>query len=118
MRTSLDHVFMLVADLPRSVAFYRSLGLQVDEWDGGYVRVHGVDGAFIGMEEGRDEDVGSAGIELVFRVDDVWRAFRTLTGTGIAFEGEPAEQEWGAAHVWLRDPDGYRLSLYSEGPAS
>ena len=64
------------------------------------------------------EDVGSAGIELVFRVDDVWRAFRTLTGTGIAFEGEPAEQEWGAAHVWLRDPDGYRLSLYSEGPAS
>jgi catechol 2,3-dioxygenase-like lactoylglutathione lyase family enzyme len=115
MTASFDHVFLFVSDLERSVAFYRALGLQVDEWEGGYVRVHGVDGAFIGMEEGRDEDVGSVGIELVFRVDDVWRAFRELAATGIDFEGEPAGQEWGAVHVWLRDPDGYRRSLYSEG---
>ena len=116
MRASLDHV-MLVSDLQRSVGFYRSLGLQVDEWEGGYVRVHGADGAFIGIEEGRDEDVGSVGIEFVFRVEDVWRAFHELTAS-VDFEGEPAGQEWGAVHVWLRDPDGYRLSLYAEGAAS
>jgi uncharacterized glyoxalase superfamily protein PhnB len=26
----------------------------------------------------------------------------------------PEDQEWGARHAWLTDPDGYRLSLVSD----
>jgi catechol 2,3-dioxygenase-like lactoylglutathione lyase family enzyme len=36
-----------------------------------------------------------------------------LSAAGTRFDGEPADQEWGARHVWLADPDGNRLSLFS-----
>ena len=111
--TSIDHVFMVVSDLARSVAFYRSLGLQVDDWGDGYVRVHGRDGTYVGMEERPADQVASGGIELVLRVDDVRARYGELVGRGVAFEGPPEPQEWGAVHAWLRDPDGYRLSIFT-----
>ncbi len=116
MTASLDHLFVLVGDLDRSVAFYKRLGFRANRWNG-YVRLAGGDGIWFGMEQGEPR-VGTT-IELVIRVDDVDAAFRGLREEGVTFEGEPADQEWGARHVWLRDPDGNRISLFTPiaGPA-
>ena len=116
MSASLDHLYLQVSDLDRSVAFYERLGFEATRW-GDYVRLEGPNGVYIGMEQG-PRTVGSS-IELVVRVDDVDRRFRELSAAGIGFEGSPADQEWGARHVWLIDPDGNRLSLFStrEDPA-
>ena len=116
MSASLDHVYMQVSDLERSVAFYERLGFTATRW-GDYVRLEGPDGVYIGMEQGAV--VVGGPIELVVRVDDVDRRFRELSAEGIGFERSPADQEWGARHVWLTDPDGNRLSLFStrEDPA-
>jgi catechol 2,3-dioxygenase-like lactoylglutathione lyase family enzyme len=43
---------------------------------------------------------------------------RELVAGGVRFSGPPEDQEWGARHAWLIDPDGHRLSIYSEPAAS
>lgn len=108
----LSHIFVHVADLAATRRFYVDLlGLEVLMEGGGYLRVGNADGWHMGMEQG--EPVGAEGIELVIRVSDVDDAFERLTDAGVAFDTPPADTEWGARHAWLRDPSGYRLSIYS-----
>jgi catechol 2,3-dioxygenase-like lactoylglutathione lyase family enzyme len=111
VNASLDHLYMLVSDLERSIAFYEQLGFTAKRW-GEYVRLEGANGMYIGMEQASDV-VGGQAIELVIRVDDVDRRFAELVAASIRFDGSPAYQEWDARHVWLTDPDGNRLSLFS-----
>ena len=107
------HLFMHVTDLKRSKEFYSTLGFAVLMDHGGYVRIGSRDGFYIGMEQRPSDQVGAAGIEIVIRVPDVDAAYHRLVASGVKFDTPPADQEWGAKHAWLRDPDGYRLSIYS-----
>jgi uncharacterized glyoxalase superfamily protein PhnB len=76
----------------------------------GYLRVGGSDGFHIGIEQGDPGPLGS--VEITVKVDDVDATYRRLTSVGIAFEGPPADQQWGVRHAWLSDPDGRRMSIY------
>jgi lactoylglutathione lyase len=112
--TRLSHLFMLVSDLERTWRFYVDvLGLVPLVHDDGYMRIGGTDGFAIGFELGSPEAVGASGIEIVIEVDDVDTRYEQLRRVGVEFDGPPEDQEWGARHVWLRDPDGYRLSIFS-----
>lgn len=113
--TALSHLFVHVSDLARTRAFYVDrIGLEVLMEHPGYLRLGGGGGFHLGLEERADAAViGAAGIELVIRVPDVDAAYRELTAVGVVFDEAPADMPWGARHVWLTDPDGYRLSLYS-----
>ena len=113
MSVAFDHVFMVVSDLERSKRFYELLGFSAEVWDGGYVRLVGSDGSYVGMEQRPAGDVVPGGLELVIRVDDVHDLHRELVAAGVTFDGQPQPQEWGATHAWLRDPDGYRLSIFT-----
>jgi catechol 2,3-dioxygenase-like lactoylglutathione lyase family enzyme len=109
-----SHLFMLVSDLERARAFYVDvLGLELLMHHDGYIRVGGADGFHIGIEEGPTSAVGASGIEIVIQVDDVDARYREIKATGVPFDEVPEDQEWGARHTWLRDPDGYRLSIFS-----
>lgn len=110
----LSHLFLHVTDLVRARAFYvDTLGLALLVDDGGYVRVGGSDGFAMGMEAMPPEEVGAVGIEIVVRVDDVDASHSRMRRAGVVFDSEPTDMEWGARHAWLRDPDGYRLSIYT-----
>jgi catechol 2,3-dioxygenase-like lactoylglutathione lyase family enzyme len=117
------HLFVYVADLERSKRFYvEALGLDLLMETPGYLRVGGATGFHLGIEEGQLDEVGAPGIEIVIEVDDVDVSFDELSTMGIPFDGPPEDQAWGARHAWFRDPDGYRLSIFSgvaptEGPA-
>ena len=64
MSASLDHLYMLVSDLERSVAFYERLGFTATRW-GDYVRLEGPNGLYIGMEEGTVAVGGSIELDSV-----------------------------------------------------
>lgn len=108
----LSHLFVRVRDLDASRRFYVDLlGLQVLIEEPGYLRVGNDDGWHIGMEEA--EPVGASGIELVIRVPNVDAAYAALTASDVIFDSSPTDTDWGARHAWLRDPSGYRLSIFS-----
>ncbi|MGH8875586.1 MAG: VOC family protein [Acidimicrobiia bacterium] len=112
MGTELSHLFMLVRDLKQAKWFWvELLGLEVLVEYPGYVRVGGGSGFHIGMEEG---DPGPPNnLEIAVVVEDVDETYQRLTASGVELEGLPEDQDWGARHVWLRDPDGRRMSIYS-----
>jgi catechol 2,3-dioxygenase-like lactoylglutathione lyase family enzyme len=111
---TLDHLFIVVSDLERSKHFYTDvLGLEVTFEGGGYVRFRGESGFSIGMEQRPAGQVGGRGIEIVVLVDDVDRRYHEMSAKGATFAGPPADQEWGARHAWLEDPDGYPMSIFT-----
>jgi uncharacterized glyoxalase superfamily protein PhnB len=93
--TRLSHLFDHVSDLDRARRFY------VD------------DGFRMGMEQREPDQVGSISIEIVIHVPDVDKAFERLVERGHHFEAPPTDMPWGARHAWLKDPDGYPLSICS-----
>ena len=108
-----SHCFLHVSDLGRTRAFYVDrLGLEVLAEGDDYLRIGGGGGFNVGIEERPASEVGAPGIELELRVSDVDVVAARLREAGIALT-EPSDQEWGARHAWLHDPDGYRLSIWS-----
>ena len=112
-RPGFSHLFLHVHDLERTRAFYVDrLGVEVLAEGGGYLRLGGGDGFHIGVEERPSAEVGAPGIELELRVPDVDSLVTDLREAGVAVT-EPSDQDWGARHAWLHDPDGYRVSVWS-----
>lgn len=109
---ALSHLFMLVRDLAAARRFWvEDIGLRVLQEEHGYLQVGGVDGFPIGMEQGEPGPANAT--EICVRVADVDEACRRLVERGVAVAGPPADQEWGARHAWLTDPDGRRMSIFS-----
>lgn len=117
-----SHVFVSVRDLRATHRFYvELLGLEVlvGGPDRTYMRLGGGGGFHAGFEAIPSAAVPTDGIELVIRVDDVDATYARLVAAEWPVEVPPADQEWGARHLWVRDPTGYRVSVYStEGPGT
>jgi catechol 2,3-dioxygenase-like lactoylglutathione lyase family enzyme len=110
-KARLNHVFATAADLTRARAFWTEvIGLQVVLEDDEYVRVAGEGGFTMGIERAANGEPPA--IEVVVRVADVDDAYARLVSAGIECHG-PRDMPWGARHIWLRDPDGRPVSLFS-----
>jgi predicted enzyme related to lactoylglutathione lyase len=117
--TGVNDVYYNVADMKKSVAFYRDvLGLRVvDEnpyWtslDVGGVRVglHWAEGKKIPYV-GRDEHGPHAGACLTLRVDDIRATVRELESRGVRVLGEVTDNPWGSLAT-IEDPDGNVLKM-------
>lgn len=122
MTPHLSHLFVSVLDLHATHRFYvELLGLEVlvGGPDRSYMRLGGGGGFHIGFETIPAAAIPTDGIEIVIRVDDVDIAYARLRAAGVPLDGPPADQPWGARHLWARDPTGYRVSVYStDGPGT
>jgi catechol 2,3-dioxygenase-like lactoylglutathione lyase family enzyme len=87
------------------------VGLRVLLDEGDYVRIGGDGGFHLGLEEGTRRS-SCEGLEINIQVDDVDGTHRRLLEAGVLVEGPPEEQEWGGRHVWFRDVDGRRMSVF------
>ena len=111
------HLFVYVVDLDATVTFYRDIiGLDVTYREPGYVRLGGADGFMIGFEQRATAHVGAAGVEIDIAVDDVDIACAHLRACGVRVDADPEDAPWGARHLFLRDPSGYRVSLFTPLP--
>jgi catechol 2,3-dioxygenase-like lactoylglutathione lyase family enzyme len=119
---------LVVADLDRSVAFYRDrLGFAVREQHADlalfalgpmllYLVTHSPPtpdkpGVTLTCTNANDRTA----VNLVFRVADCRAAHAELARRGVAFLAPPQSPPWGGWRCFARDPDGYLLEV--EQPA-
>ena len=122
MIKGIDNIGICVTDLRRAVRFYQDLGFtKAYENDRGVTMVAGTAKLFIFQTQKsnpvpvkRDFKLfqNPPGIDHIsLEVEDVDRVYAEAKAKGLVFNGEPADQSWGARMVSLRDPDGNNLYL-------
>lgn len=127
MQPRLDMIGIVVSDMPRSLAFYRALGLDIPASADaeGHVEVTLPGGMRLGWDT---EDVirsfdetftppaSSGRMGLAFLCDSaagVDAVYATLTGAGYAGHKAPWDAFWGQRYAIVRDPDGTEVSLFA-----
>jgi catechol 2,3-dioxygenase-like lactoylglutathione lyase family enzyme len=115
---------LVVADLDRSVIFYRDvLGARLSRTYGGTSAVLSFQGAWLLLVTGGGptpdkptvtfappSDPDRVSHEMTFRVPDCRNAYEVLTGRGATFLTPPLESEW-EIRAFFRDPDGHLLEI-------
>ena len=121
----LGYVILFVADLRRSVAFYRDvIGVPFRLEGDGYVEF-ATQGARFGLYDrnrlgeltGHDPDrPGRPGGEVVFLVPDVDAEAERLRAAGATVLRGPGDRPWGHRTLHVEDPDGFVVELATEIP--
>lgn len=132
MSARLDAVGLVVADMARSPAFYRILGLDIPAEADAEPRVEaalpgGLRILWDTIETIRSFDPswtppsGGHGIGLAFACDapaDVDLTFEALVGAGYKGYLAPWDAFWGQRYATVRDPDGNGVDLFAPLPTS
>lgn len=127
MTARFDAIGLVVADMARSLAFYRRLGLDIPaDADGeGHVEAElpgGTRMLWDTAEMVRSFDPewtppsGGHGIGLAFVCDgpgDVDTTYADLIGAGYDGHKEPWDAVWGQRYATVRDPDGNGVDLFA-----
>ena len=121
---------LAVADVERSVAFYRdAIGFEVEAlYDDPPYATLALAGTRLslaeqghpaedrpGVEMTAPADPAKANVVLVVEVDDARAEHERLSGLGVRFLAEPYEPPWGGCRFFCVDPDGYLVEI--EQPA-
>jgi catechol 2,3-dioxygenase-like lactoylglutathione lyase family enzyme len=121
---------LAVADVERSVAFYRDrIGFEVEAlYDDPPYATLALAGARLSFAEqghpaddrpgvamAAPADPSVANVVLVVEVDDARAEHERLAATGVRFLAEPYNPPWGGCRFFCIDPDGYLVEI--EQPA-
>ena len=121
---------LAVADVDRSLAFYRELiGFEVEAtYDDPPYATLTLAGTRLSLaEQGHaaedrpgvtmtaPEDAAKANVVLVVEVDDAHAVYAELEAKGARFLAEPYKPPWGGCRFFCVDPDGYLVEI--EQPA-
>lgn len=120
-----DYVILYVADLDRSVAFYRDvIGLafkfardEYAEFDGGGVKLGLFPAAVVPELIGREGSPGPEG-EIVVIVENVDAEADRLRRVGVEILSGPTDRAWGHRTLHTADPDGHVVELAQAIPRS
>lgn len=119
-------IVLEVADLERSIAFYRDLiGIPLradidhggaghgggDRWiSGDHAALSWKDGAFLHFALYRSKGVVTHGLQIGFPTDNLGAIHTKLIAAGVVCECEPRDEPWGRTARYV-DPDGNSVSL-------
>lgn len=122
-----DMIGLVVADMAKSLRFYRLLELAIPEGMDAepFVEVTSANGYRISwnsleMVKGIDPDYVSPigyGIELAFKCDSpsaVDETYNRLISAGYAGHKAPWDAFWGQRYAVIDDPDGNHISLFAQ----
>ena len=126
MTARFDALGVVVADIPRALAFYRRLGLEFPEGaeseqhveatlPGGIRFMLDAEEMIRSIEPEWQRPNGSS-IGLAFLCEsaaDVDAVYADLTGAGYESHKEPWDAFWGQRYAQLRDPDGHVVDLFA-----
>jgi lactoylglutathione lyase len=125
MLKGIDNVGVAVTDLTRSIAFYEKLGfVRGQDYEAdvkGCTMTCGSAVLFLFQTKQPNPQAvkreptlahNPPGLDHIsFAVEDLNTLYAELKAKGVAFLGEPADQDWGARLVGFKDPDGNTLYL-------
>lgn len=111
---NLNQVTLPCTDLPRSVRFYKTLGLVQIVDSAHYARFELPDGdATLSLHQIAQRT--PAQTTIYFECEALDEKVSALDAAGIVFDSAPADQSWGWREARLRDPDGNLLCLFHAG---
>ncbi len=112
---NLNQVTVSVSDVPRAIAFYRQLGLQlIVEHLPDYARFCCPDGTAT-FSLSRVDQVQPGQTLVYFECTELDRTVAELQQAGVHFRQLPVDQPWLWREAYLDDPDGNPLCLYHAG---
>jgi lactoylglutathione lyase len=120
----IDYLIFFVADLERSIAFYRDvLGFEFKFSEHGYAEF-ALDNLKFGLYErarlpdliGRDAVEGGPASEIVVVVEDCDAETERVSAAGAELLSPPADRPWGHRTAHIADPDGNVIELAEEIP--
>ena len=108
---SISAITLAVKDMARSVRFYQAVGFEplyggADATFTSYLAGTG----YLNLTVAPDQEEHWWG-RVIFRVDDVDRAYEEITSRGLQPQAPPRDAEWGERYFHLVDPDGHELSF-------
>ena len=126
-RPVLDQINVVVRDMEAMAAFYRRLGVRIDDpaapWDRHHRTAETPEGLDLDLDSREFAKVwnhgwreGDAGVVMGFRVPDreaVDQTYQDLTDAGYAGQQPPYDAFWGARYAVVEDPDGNAVGLMS-----
>ncbi|MEZ0070945.1 VOC family protein [Planotetraspora sp. GP83] len=132
MAPSFDLIGLVVADLSKSLAFYRRLGLNIPAsadtephvevaLPGGLRLAWDTAETVRSFDPGWTPPSGSPRIGLAFRCDDpaeVDRVYADLVGAGYEGHRQPWDAFWGQRYAIVHDPDGNSVELFAALPTT
>jgi uncharacterized glyoxalase superfamily protein PhnB len=127
MTARLDAIGIVVADMARSLAFYRRLGIDLPpEADaephaeaagpGGLRIMWDTEDTVRSFDPGWNRPAGSAQVSLAFLCEsaaDVDRLYAELVSAGAEGHHEPWDAFWGQRYAEVKDPDGNVVDLFA-----
>ena len=131
MSPRIDLIGLVVADMPRSLAFYRSLGLDIPPGADGEPHVDvalpsGLRLAWDTVETIQSFDpewtapTGGPRVSLAFRCDsprEVDEVYDDLVAAGYEGHLAPWDAFWGMRYAIIHDPDGNSVDLFANLPS-
>ncbi|MGH9812006.1 MAG: VOC family protein [Candidatus Acidiferrales bacterium] len=123
-KATFNHAMIYVRRIELALRFYRDrLGFRLIEtfrWQGRavYARLRSPRGntsIALHLPERGDRPNTKSGIRLYFEVKNLDPLCARLKKEGVKFKQMPKRMPWGWTHAYLKDPDGYELSLYWAG---
>ena len=132
MTVQLDVIGLVVADMGKSLAFYRRLGLQAPaeadnephveaELPGGMRLAWDTIETVHSFDPDWTQPTGGAPISLAFRCAspaEVDALYADLVHSGYAGHKPPWDAFWGQRYAVLRDPDSNDIALFAAQPAT
>jgi lactoylglutathione lyase len=125
---ALIHTCYRITDIDRSVAFYNALGF---EEAGRFQLPDGATNVFMGLPDDgarleltynpgvSSYDIGTGYGHIAVTAGDLDGALQALAGQGIEPERPPyTVRDGGNRLCFVRDPDGYRIELIEQDPAT
>jgi len=108
MKLTGSNVTIMVKDMDKSIKFYESIGLKLQQrWGDNYAMIDGP-GITLGIHPGGDKDSGSGDLSIGFMVDNYEKAKALLKKNKITVTQE-AEDGKSGAYLHFSDPDGTAL---------
>ena len=113
---NLNQITIPVLDIPKSIAFYEFLGLNlIVHTHDSYARLELPHGdATLSLSKVNQLPQGD-GIKIFFECDDLDKKVTYLKTQGVVFKNDPIDQSWLWREAHLYDPDGNHLVLYRAG---